>query len=434
MRSVAPVDFLTQDLHAMNGARVKTFKETNVGPIPNDWHVAALGDIAVTSSGTTPARALTERYYRNGSVNWVKTLDLNDSEIATTEEKVTRIAIEETALRAYPAGTVLVAMYGGFNQIGRTGLLRIPAAVNQAITAIQAMPSRICPEYLLATLNFKVNYWKTVASSSRKDPNITSLDVRAFPVALPPLAEQEAIAAALSEVDSLLARLDALVAKKHDLKRAAMQQLLTGQTRLPGFDGEWAVQRLGELGHFLKGRGIRKDEALSGHLACIRYGEIYTQHDDCIKAYHSWISKDVARTAVSLRRGDLLFAGSGETKQEIGKCAAFLDHIEAYAGGDIIILRPYASDSVFMGYYLNTQMINAQKASRGQGDAVVHISASALSTIEVIVPQPNEQAAIGAVLSEIDAEIAALEARRNKARALKQGMMHELLTGRIRLI
>lgn len=101
MRPVAPADYVKQDSDGMNAARVQAFKQSEAGPVPSDWDVAALGDIAVTSSGTTPARALTERYYRNGSVNWVKTLDLNDTEISKTEEKVTRIAIDETSLRTY---------------------------------------------------------------------------------------------------------------------------------------------------------------------------------------------------------------------------------------------------------------------------------------------------------------------------------------------
>ena len=106
----------------------------------------------------------------------------------------------------------------------------------------------------------------------------------------------------------------------------------------------------------------------------------------------------------------------------------------AHAGGDIVILRPDSADSVFLGYYLNTSSINAQKASKGQGDAVVHISASALSDIDVTMPRVEEQTAIAAILSDIDAELAALEAKLTKARQIKQGMMQNLLTGRIRLV
>ena len=235
-------------------------------------------------------------------------------------------------------------------------------------------------------------------------------------------------------MDALLDGLDRFIAKKRDLKQAAMQQLLTGQTRLPGFHGEWEVKRLGDVGTFLKGSGVKKDEAKSGGLPCIRYGEIYTHHDDYIRTFKSWISPDVAATATKLRQGDLLFSGSGETKEEIGKCVAFVNDYEAFAGGDIVILRVANADAMFMAYYCNTAPITAQKASMGQGDAVVHISAAALSRIEVTVPLIPEQTAIADVLSDMDAELAALEARRDKTRDLKQAMMQELLIGKTRLV
>ena len=129
-----------------------------------------------------------------------------------------------------------------------------------------------------------------------------------------------------------------------------------------------------------------------------------------------------------------MFAGSGETKDEIGKCAAFVDDIEAYAGGDIVILRSKKLIPLFLGYYLNTGPINRQKASKGQGDAVVHIGAGALADVQCVLPCITEQTAIAAILSDMDTEIAALEARLSKARQIKQGMMQELLTGRTRLV
>ena len=103
-------------------------------------------------------------------------------------------------------------------------------------------------------------------------------------------------------MDGLLGGLDRLIAKKRDLKQSAMQQLLTGKTRLPGFDGKWEVKRLGDLGHFLKGSGVKKDKTRSGNLPCIRYGEIYTYHNDHIKSFNSWISPEVARTATMLKK------------------------------------------------------------------------------------------------------------------------------------
>ena len=214
-----------------------------------------------------------------------------------------------------------------------------------------------------------------------------------------------------------------------------MQELLTGKRRLPGFDRPWKASKFGQLGTFLKGSGIRRDEALSGDLPCVRYGEIYTTHSDHIRNFSSWISPEVACTSTLLRRGDLLFAGSGETKEEIGKCVAFLHNGPGYAGGDIVILRPTVDvDSMFLGYLFNMPSVVRQKASRGQGDAVVHISANALGEIEVELPEAIEQAAIAQALSDMDAEITALESRLTKARALKQAMAQALLTGRIRLV
>jgi type I restriction enzyme S subunit len=265
-------------------------------------------------------------------------------------------------------------------------------------------------------------------------PTLNRNNVVGIPIKLPPLPEQCAIATALSDADAWIESLEQLIAKKRQIKQGAMQELLTGKRRLPGFSGEWVVKRLGDVGKFLKGSGVTKDQTRSGTLACVRYGELYTLHNDVVRGFQSWISPEVAATAVWLKKGDILFAGSGETKEEIGKCAAFVSDIEAYAGGDIVILRPNDSDSVFLGYYLNTGSIARQKASRGQGDAVVHISSSALSNVRCKLPSPAEQTAIATVLSEMDTEIAMLETMLTKALQIKQGMMQELLTGRIRLI
>ena len=265
--------------------------------------------------------------------------------------------------------------------------------------------------------------------------NLNQGTLRNLLVPLPPTkAEQEAIAEALSDADALIESLERFLVKKRQLKQGAMQELLTGKMRLPGFTGEWEVKRLGGLGVFIKGKGVTREQSISGSLPCVRYGEIYTQHDDYIKMFLSWISRDVAATATLLKQGDILFAGSGETKNEIGKCVAFVDDVEAYAGGDIVILRSENADPLFLGYYLNTAPINRQKASRGQGDAVVHISAAALADIQGAFPPLVEQTAIAAILSDMDTEIAALEDKLVKARNLKQGMMQALLTGRIRLV
>ena len=251
---------------------------------------------------------------------------------------------------------------------------------------------------------------------------------------VPPLHEQQAIAAALSDADGVVAGLERVIAKKRLIKQGAIQDLLTARRRLPGFSGEWKVKRLGELGQFFKGSGVRKDQARSGVLPCVRYGELYTVHHDVVRHFTSHISEEVAQTACKVQRGDVLFAGSGETKEEIGKCAAVDHDGPIYAGGDIVGFRPVNADGIFLSYLLNAPAAQKQKASRGQGDAVVHISASALSEIQISLPSGDEQRAISGVLEDMDAEIQTLKSRLTKARAVKEGMMQNLLTGRVRLV
>lgn len=247
------------------------------------------------------------------------------------------------------------------------------------------------------------------------------------------IGEQRAIAKVLSDVDGLLNALEGLIAKKQAIKQATMQQLLTGRTRLPGFSGKWERKRLGEIGTLTKGRGIKRDDVSSEGLPCVRYGELYTRYQDYILKVRSRIPPNIAATALPIKKGDLLFAGSGETAEEIGRCAAYLGEEPAYAGGDVIVLIPSGHNSIYLGHLMNSSIVSAQKARMGQGNAVVHIYINNLAQVQIELPSITEQNAIASVLSDMDAEITALEQRRDKTRAIKQGMMQQLLTGRVRL-
>lgn len=401
-----------------------------------EWDVEPIGSLAKTSSGTTPSRALADRYYRGGDVAWVKTMDLANTAIHETSEHVTDIALRETSLTVYPVGTVLVAMYGGFQQIGRTGLLRTPAAVNQAITAIQPA-ERLVPEYLLATLNHRVDHWRAVASSSRKDPNITGNDVRAFPVALPPVKEQHAIAEALSDVDALLAGLDQLIAKKRDLKQAAMQQLLTGQTRLPGFAGDWSRIALGELFSFKN--GLNKAKGFFGFgTPIVNYMDVFSDSKILCSQLAGRVSLSKQElSAFDVRKGDVLFTRTSETPEEVGMAAVVLDEpSQTVFSGFVLRGRP-RNDMLcdeFKAYCFKSSFVRNQIVSKASYTTRALTNGKILSAVVLPVPPLPEQEAIAAALSDMDIEITALKARREKTHALKQAMMQELLTGRIRLV
>ena len=207
------------------------------------------------------------------------------------------------------------------------------------------------------------------------------------------------------------------------------------QTELGIIPEDWEIMTFDELGTFSKGSGVSRAESNTGNIPCIRYGELYTHHNDYIKAYNSYISKTVASKAKLLQYGDVLFAASGETKEEIGKSAAFVNSCEAYAGGDIIILSTNSKlcDAKYIGYASNAPYVTKQKATKGQGDAVVHITSEAIKTISINIPPIAEQRAIAEALSDVDGLIAALDKKIAKKRLLKQGAMQQLLTGKKRL-
>jgi len=221
-------------------------KSTPVGDIPVDWEIGRLRDFAIFKSGGTPARAHQEAYF-NGNITWIKTTDLNNSSIYKSEETITELGLEKSSCSIIEKEAVIIAMYGGYKQIGRTGILTIEAAINQALTAVICDKKKLAPQYLLFWLNHFVYIWRRFAASSRKDPNITKSDITSFPVALPPLPEQRKIAKILGTWDRAIDTQQELINSLIRRKKALMQQLLTGKTRLPGFEGEWGEVTLSDL-------------------------------------------------------------------------------------------------------------------------------------------------------------------------------------------
>ena len=413
------------------------YKQAEVGVIPEDWEVKSVHEFGVITTGPFGTLLNASEYSEHDGVPLISVGEIREGFVRITDHtpRVSDAVTQRLPQFILRRGDIVFGRKGG---VERSALVRQPQeGWFLGSDGISVRPSQDCHDEYLA-LQFqsaRVQSWLLQNAIGTTMPSLNQEILRNVAIPLPPtLAEQEAIAEALNDADAFVESLEQLLTKKRQIKKGAMQQLLTGRTRLPGFSGDWKIKRLGQLGGFLKGRGVTRDESATGDLACVRYGELYTRHDNHIETYYSWISQEVATTATRLELGDVLFAGSGETKDEIGKCAAFVDNMEAYAGGDIVILRNKKADPMFLGYYLNTGPINRQKASKGQGDAIVHIGAEALADIQCTLPDLSEQTAIATILSDMDAEITALEAKLSKARQLKQGMMQELLTGRIRLL
>ncbi|PIP56513.1 restriction endonuclease subunit S [candidate division WWE3 bacterium CG22_combo_CG10-13_8_21_14_all_39_12] len=196
---------------------------------------------------------------------------------------------------------------------------------------------------------------------------------------------------------------------------------------------EWELKRISSLGKFYKGSGITKMELVEqGHNA-IRYGELYTKYHHKITNVRSFIPETVATNATKVLQGDILFAGSGETIDEIGKSATYQLEEDAYAGGDIIILRPKKDNSLFLSYFLNVGQARKKLRERGQGQSVVHIYKKDIQSLEFYLPPLPEQERIVAVLETWDEMVEKLKQKIEIKKQIKKGLAHELLTGRKRI-
>ena len=191
----------------------------------------------------------------------------------------------------------------------------------------------------------------------------------------------------------------------------------------------WKEFALKDIGNFLRGSGISKKDLSDTGIPAIRYGDIYTKYDFVIKNVSSFTNSK----GTELKKGDILFAGSGETAEEIGKSVAFIDDYKAFAGGDIIIFRPNIDlNSLFLSYILNSGKCRKDISIMGQGHTVVHIYASSLEILKVILPPLDEQKRIADILSTFDDLIENLTKLIEKKEIYKKGVMQRVLTGDVR--
>ena len=382
-----------------------------------------VGEIADLGSGSTPARTKHDRYFSNGRIWWVKTGDLNNGLIVNTDERITDTAIAETSCKVYPVDTVLVAMYGGFKQIGRTGVLGVPAAINQALTAISVDKSKVYPIFLQHWLNAKVDVWRSLAGSSRKDPNITKAEVAAFPVLLPPLGEQKVIAEVLSAWDRAIEQTTALIAAKERLKQGLMQQLLTGERRFNGFKGEWRECHLGDLFDDRREPGTDDLPLLSVTLDAgvvrrdSRDAPVRTtlEHEE-----HLLVRKgDIAYNMMRMWQG-----GSGMVKENGVVSPAY------------VVCKPNEQiDSRFADQLFHTpRMIYLFWAySYGLTDDRRRLYFDGFSRISTRIPALVEQRRIADAVDCLSNETTQLKNRLKALGHQKRGLMQKLLTGEVRV-
>lgn len=402
------------------------YKQSEVGVIPDEWEVVRLEYAAEIIDPQPDHRTPPEC---TGGDPYIGISDFLDDRTINWEasRKIIPRAIDKQRARfLIRRGDII------FGKIGTIGMPKfVPAPhVRYGLSAnVLLLQPKVEPFYLMSWLRsdtFQRAVNAELHSTSQAAFGINKM--RRMLIPKPPESEQRAIAKALSDMDGLLGGLDRLIAKKRDLKQAAMQQLLTGQTRLPGFHGEWEVKRLGDAFSISAGKSKSAYLVVDGDYWVCDMGSVSTEG-------RLIVSKRTNYRGDFLGRGDLIMPkddiGGGNIIGKVG----YIDANDTYILGDhVYCLRALEGDPRFLAYVINSNRVNSELRKKVIGSAQLGLGRKSVNEQEIQFPQIPEQTTIAEVLTEMDAELLGLEQRREKTRALKQAMMQDLLTGMTRLI
>ncbi len=413
------------------------YKQTEMGVFPKHWQVVDVGDLNpfVTSGSRGWAR-----FYAETGAPFIRISNLTRQSIDLALSNLKTVLLSpqgnaEASRTQLQDGDILISITADIGIVGIVdSCVSKPAYMNQHIALIRFDKTLVCARFVAYSLASERPQRLFVASMDiGAKAGMSLLTVRKIRLALPPFPEQRAIAEALSDVDKLLGALEKLIAKKRAIKQAAMQQLLTGKTRLPGFSGAWELGKLADFGVFRSGNGfpLAFQGNQSGDYPFFKVSDLNNKGNELLlKNANHWISEDVRRTlgATKVSAGSIVFAKIGaaiflERKRLLSWESCLDNNMMAFS-----LTAPEACEQFF--YYLFLRIELGKLVST---TALPSLSSREIGAISVPLPPADEQRAIAAVLSDMDAEIAALERRRDKTRAIKQGMMQQLLTGRIRL-
>jgi len=397
------------------------YKQTEVGVIPEDWGMPTVRSVCKLING----RGFKPYEWRTRGLPIIRIQNLNGSEDFNYFDGHydKKLEIENGQLLFAWSGSRGTS-FGPHVWNGSRGLL------NYHTWKVQVDERSISKHFFLHALKQLTSFIEDNAHGASALVHTQKWEMEGFEFPCPPTkAEQEAIAGALSDADALIESLEQLIAKKRQIKQGAMQQLLTGQTRLPGFTGEWEEKSLGEVTDRFVGGGTpsrANDSYWEGEIPWVTVKDFATFHPR--ESQESITALGLRNSASNLiPKGTLITS----TRMALGKAVVY--EVNVAINQDLkAIFTKSNLNTAYLYYWF--QNYGASIDELGGGSTVKGISLSDMKQIELWLPALQEQTAIANILSDMDAEIQALEAKLAKARQVKQGMMQELLTGRIRLV
>ncbi len=428
------------------GLTSAAFRHTTVGQIPEDWIVCALAHLTDLKRPISYGIVQTGPSV-HGGIRCLRVIDIDDGRIHSSNMITTTEMISDTYKRTIlQAGDLVMPLRGKVGEVAIVGSEIAGSNLTRGVALIAIRPANCAPfiKHFVASDVTRTRLAQFMNGSALQEIPISAL--RSFEIALPPaLTEQEAIAEALSDADALIESLEQLLVKKRQIKQGAMQELLTGQRRLPGFEAKWDEKSLGELFSFTGGHTASRDQ-LGSHGHCyLHYGDIHTSTKTYIElpGEREAIPKlDIALKKVSpnamLAHGDVVFLDASEDDEGTSRHVVVSNPtaLPFISGLHTIVAKAKSNELglLYRRHCFQTASVKAQFRFFAVGTKVSGVSKSNIRKITVLVPSTEEQSAIATTLSDMDAELTTLEARLAKTRLLKQGMAQALLTGRIRLV
>jgi type I restriction enzyme S subunit len=411
-------------------------RSIDVGVIPVDWQVRSLGDLA------DPRRPISYGIVQTGpnvagGVKCLRVVDIEDGRINSANLIATTKAISDSYGRTLlQAGDLVMPLRGKVGEVAHVDGYVAGSNLTRglALIALAEDAPGFCKQYISWSPT-RGRLQNSMNGSALQEISIATL--RAFKIAVPSSKkEQHSIAEALSETDALIESLEQLLVKKRHLKQGAMQELLTGKKRLPGFSGDWKVDAVERTGEVLAGKALAVNAPgkLRPYLRTKNVGDGYIDVNDVLAMPFT----DEEFTRFRILTGDLLL-NEGQSLNLVGRCAMYRGEVEAPCAMQNQLLRfrpnPNTDPKFAEHLFRHCQHSGVFAAIATQTTSVAHLGSVRFSELKLRWPRDrNEQTAIAAVLSDMDAEITAVESKIAKVRLMKQGMMQELLTGRIRLV
>ena len=401
------------------------YKQTEVGVIPEDWKVLELGEIAKLERGKFSARPRNDPKFFGGKIPFIQTGDVTQSDGKITSYSQTLNEEGLSVSKLFPKKTLFFTIAAN---IGDMGIASFATACPDSLIAILPR-SYIDKGWIFYALRFRKGEFEDLATQNAQ-LNINLEKLNPYRLAVPPLSEQRVIAQTLSDVDALIASLDKLIAKQRHLKTATMQQLLTREKRLPEFSNEWMTVQLKEIISDFIVPMRDKPKKLDGEIPWCRIEDFDGKYLSDSKSGQRVSKETIEKMNLKINPINTLLVSCSTN---LGKCA--------------LVKKPLITNQTFIGLVCEQQKVSeeflfyymtfhAQKLNDlSSGTTISYLSREDFEEFSVLIPsQLREQSAIANVLSDMDAAISALETRRAKTQAIKQGMMQELLTGKTRLI